>query len=237
MGISGERSRVDAVHSRRRWLALIVPACVFVIFGVESSSAGATTLGPNLLINGDFETPVITQAFVRIPDGATGLPGWTTQNGGVEVMRSLWQPEHGSQSVDLSNYGASLISQTVTTIPGASYLLSWYIAGNPGCTATNVRGLTVLWNLQTVATSTFVQDGHTDAAMGWRQESVTVTAPGPGTTTYVRFARDVSAGGCGVAIDNTSLQLENAPTISPGAITGGGGGGRAGHSGTSTPAT
>jgi choice-of-anchor C domain-containing protein len=187
-----------------------------------ASTLAAMAAGPNLLTNGDFESPVTSQAWIHVANGTSGLPGWTTSGDGVELMHSYWQPAHGQQSVNLSSFGASEVAQQVETTSGASYLISWYISGNPQCTTPTTRVLHVIWNGNTVATPTFDVSGHTFQSMGWTLQSTQVAASG--ATSTLAFLRAVSTdGSCGVAIDDVALQLV-AGTGGP-ARSGGAGGG------------
>lgn len=137
------------------------------------------------------------------------MPGWTVTSGSVDlVTSSYWQPALGSQSVDLAGSTSGSLTQSVSTVSGESYALGWYIAGNPDC-GQSVKSMKVDWNGRPVegAPYTFNDTGHSDAAMGWQHEEVTVTAES--TTSVLSFA-DVTPdhSPCGSTLDGVTLTGE-----------------------------
>jgi hypothetical protein len=100
---------------------------------VAAMGLGAATrvgAGPNLVTNGDFETPALD------PGGfpAVTIPGWVV-NGTPTVIsygaaRSAPVPL-GAQSLDLNSSGPATISQDLTTTPGTTYHVSFAVSGVP----------------------------------------------------------------------------------------------------------
>lgn len=206
-------------------MAALVGAAAFM-FRLLVAPVDAGADGQNLLVNGDFESPLISQQWTHVANGTTGLAGWTTSGDGVELMRAYWQPAHGSQSVNLSSFGASEVTQQVSTSAGRRYQISWYISGNPQCTTPTTRVLHVLWNGATASTPTFDVSGHSFTSMGWTRQAIEVTAAA--STSTVAFLRAVATdGSCGVAIDNVALELVGAG----GGVLGTGGGAGGSQSG------
>jgi hypothetical protein len=98
--------------------------------------------GPNLIVNGDFETPLVGTGY---RSGATDwdyftpvsgtVGGWTVEitgnDGGppgpdLEFWTELMGPSYsGDQYVELDGFDPTKISQTVETIPGALYDLTY----------------------------------------------------------------------------------------------------------------
>ncbi|MBV8085062.1 MAG: DUF642 domain-containing protein [Chloroflexi bacterium] len=193
--------------------AAAAAACAVAVVAMLHSLPASAAAGGNILVNGDFELPAISQSFTLLPNGTSALPGWTTSGGGVEIIRSYWQPAHGSQSVNLSSSAAGAeVSQTVSTSPGARYLVSWYLSGNPQCATPPVRPVVVLWNGSQVAEPTFDVSGHSFSSMGWTLETASVTAASSKST--LSFQRSTTITTCGIAIDDVSLTL-TAPAPTP----------------------
>ena len=186
-----------------------------IIQAVTSAPADAA---PNLIENGSFESPAVTpcsdayncpgQGFEDLtPANNPIIPGWTIGGVGIDLNNNHWQAEDGVQSVDLAGNGPGSVSQTVTTVAGETYTLSWWMAGNPDDPGNGylIKTMDVYWGGATpVADPSFNTAGHTDASMGWVEEQVNLTATS--TSTTVEFA-DASAGatGYGATLDNVSL--------------------------------
>ncbi|MBM4076884.1 MAG: DUF642 domain-containing protein, partial [Planctomycetes bacterium] len=96
---------------------------------------------PNLITNGDFEAPPNT-----VFSATTTVPGWTVQSGNVDIDRNnspstplsdIRTPD-GNFALDLTGtlpVGTSnltVLSQTLTTVPGNRYVLSFLRGGSNG---------------------------------------------------------------------------------------------------------
>jgi choice-of-anchor C domain-containing protein len=175
---------------------------------VTAQSAGSSTPG-NLLVNSSFEAPSDNgSTYIEYGGGSTAIPGWTVGGDSVDVTStSYWQADDGTQSVDLAGSGPGSVSQTVATTAGATYTLSWALAGNTNC-GSSVKTMDVDWNGTVVDAPTFDTTNTTNADMGYVQEQVTVTATGPSST--LTFS-DATAGDtlCGPVLDNVSLVPQN----------------------------
>jgi hypothetical protein len=100
---------------------LMVPVCGWAM--------GGTT---QLLVNGSFEEPVIAPtSFTVLPT----IPGWTATNGfevqSNEVLGAGQSTPFGNQYVELNVVGPSTLSQTVATVPGEQYTLSFNLSARP----------------------------------------------------------------------------------------------------------
>lgn len=175
--------------------------------------SAATHAAPvSLITNGSFET-----LPVALGDGQwTVLPslaGWTVDaSSGVEVRRNVvGSAQDGAVFIELDtnagSFGASTfdnttnswISQSLATVAGTHYTLSWYYAPRPG-EAADTNAIDVLWNGVKLATS----NGSGMGANGgvWRQFSLDVVGTGQDT---LRFAAGGKADAAGGSLDNVSL--------------------------------
>jgi len=79
----------------------------------------------NLIVNGDFEDPVIADWAAYNPGDLT-LTGWTIGGSGVQHFNGPWSG-WPSQVVQLTGdyVAAGPVSQTIATTIGASYTISW----------------------------------------------------------------------------------------------------------------
>ena len=102
-------------------------------------SIGARLPAENLVVNGSFEDGVGTYDggngvdFVTLKAGSTGITGWTIILSSIDYDGSYWQASDGGRSLDLEGAGGDLggVSQTISTVPGKAYVLTFDMAGNP----------------------------------------------------------------------------------------------------------
>ena len=192
-----------------------------VPFGMESVDGECVAMCNadfNLLQNGGFEAPVITETDYNqggwgIVPFAEPLLSWlgefVTPGGegrlGLELQAGVaGTPHNGSaQLAELDGDHPTRIYQDVPTIPGDDYTLSYYFSPRPGYDASE--------NILEVALDGNVVDTHTGSITGatvWAQYTKTFTATG--AVTRVAFA-DIgnddsgSNGGVGSFLDDVSL--------------------------------
>jgi choice-of-anchor C domain-containing protein len=163
--------------------------------------AGVAYAGTNKVKNGGFEKPVEGSTVTNYGTGSSIGP-WHVVSGNVDMVTSgLWQPAKGIQSLDLNGDNAGAIEQSVKTVAGTHYQLSFRLSGNPfGDPA--VKDMGVSWNGVEVADETFDVTGHDATHMGWTTRTVEVVATG--ATSTVGFASKLG-GWYGPAIDVVKL--------------------------------
>jgi choice-of-anchor C domain-containing protein len=171
---------------------------VFVLItGVAGRPASAQT---NLLLNGSFESPVISGPFVAVPAGGT-LTNWIVGGDGIDIIRDYWQHSDGAQSIDLSNLEAGSISQTVSTSFGVTYNLIFDMAGNPAGGET-IKDMNVDVTGYASSLQQFNITGFSQTNMGWDQRTISFIALGPSTT--ITFT-SLDNNAFGPALDNVRL--------------------------------
>jgi choice-of-anchor C domain-containing protein len=93
---------------------------------------GAELLGDTLQSNGSFEAGPDPGATLPIDPGSTDISEWLVTREQIDYMGSYWVHAHGQRSLDLDGpVGQGGISQTLTTEPGKSYRVSFYLSGDP----------------------------------------------------------------------------------------------------------
>jgi hypothetical protein len=113
-----------------------------IILAAQTSVFASLTVGPNLITNGTFASPVIAASSVS----AVSPTSWTSTlvnfNEGGEFLvnasagpftgvtgggqDSFPAPEQGQQYVAIGDQSGSKVSQTFTVSSPSTYLLSWY---------------------------------------------------------------------------------------------------------------
>lgn len=148
----------------------------------------------NLLTNPSFEAPDVAPGTAEI---FASIPGWTDEACGIEVQDNCCgAPSDGSQHVELdADSCTSAISQTVTTTPGAKYVLSFDFSPRPGVFDNHVI---VTWNGSQVFD--LIEISPPGGDVDWQHHAAVVTATG--TTSTVEFAGADPPDGVGSYLDN-----------------------------------
>ena len=197
-------------------LAKLAARCAVIAIACVSAAVAAP------FQNGSFEIGTDPGgSFLTLANGdSTNITGWTVIRGDIDYIGGYWQPAQGLRSLDLiGDQFVGGVQQTFDTIPGASYSVSFDMAGNPAGGPT-IRPLAV-----TVAgtTNNFTFDitGATLANMNWTTHQFTFVATG--TTETIQFVSDLTGDplGCcyGAALDN--VQIAGLPDLSIAKIHGG----------------
>jgi len=204
-------------HGEREAIVLSIrAACGLAAIGSLLVFCRTSTAQPDLVTNGGFEVPAIGVPNAIITVGNTGMTGWNIGGAsGIDIVRSLWQPAAGYQSVSLNWTSPCTIVQTLSTTPGACYTLSFRIAAENPATDGTIRSVRVRWGGATVLDTTFNPTGHTNASMGWRLESVSVMGHG---SDELRF-ESTTPGAYGPALDDVRVTPQVSVTAQPSPVT------------------
>ena len=180
--------------------------------------AGIGTVSANLVANGGFESPVISNPDGFVTYGFNGLlPNWTVERNGVDQISTYWDAYEGAQSMDMAALSSGVISQSIPTQIGQNYTLTFALSGNPACGPTPaVKTLEVYWDGISIGFFTFDTTGHSiPGDMGW----VVKTIPdlkATKTSTVIRFEDESFTTGdntaCGAALDAVDVEPPFIPT-------------------------
>jgi choice-of-anchor C domain-containing protein len=177
-------------------MAAAVAAAALVVAG----SAGAATI-----VNGGFAGPGEPDGGFQTVGVSTGvIPGWTVSGGNVDWIKGYWQSSDGDGfSVDLNGDQPGAISQTIDTVIGQTYTLSFDMSGNPD----NGSDLRLILADTGGAPTTFAYDldvsSNSRGTMNWMPQSLNFTATG--ASTVITFASGNSNCCFGPAIDNVAI--------------------------------
>jgi uncharacterized repeat protein (TIGR01451 family) len=152
-------------------------------------------------------------------DFYTGLP-WDGSNGvgddgpgAVDVVGCMWQAQDGSRSLDLGggkdspvdipSGGAGGVQQTVTTVPGKQYQVSFYMAAHPGWKYPDWGSVAILAYAPGYSNQFDYTGGvGTPPNMGWELKTFSFTATG--TSSKLAFTR-LKDGVWGPTLDNVRV--------------------------------
>jgi choice-of-anchor C domain-containing protein len=91
----------------------------------------ATAAQATIVINGSFEQgPASVGTFRTYSTGSTAITGWTVTSGSVDLIGSYWNSSDGVRSLDMSGNSPGTIVQTLSTVAGQRYRLSFDVSSN-----------------------------------------------------------------------------------------------------------
>jgi len=175
----------------------------------------------NLVLNGDFEsgTPGSAPDVGTSPVGA--LDYWTISNVDIHSLSQYDDTQPVNKWIDLNALSAGYIQQSINTIIGSTYSVTFNLAAH------NIteKNIVKTCRLSIIGSSTITKDYSFDPSsttfgtyesMGWVTKTLVFTADS--TITLVKFESTCTdCGVVGAAIDNVVVKLcnNNATAISP----------------------
>ncbi len=201
--------------------------CLIAPVSAATATTTPPTTAPtvkNLLNNGNFSLPYAFNAVGLRPGGyytlnkqkVSSIPGWTIEavtdpdlknsagppdyQGGVTVYARgyVQAPPGTNQEVMLDYQGPGSVSQSVSTVPGLSYQVSWFGAGYPGSPTS--KTMNVMWDNKLVATPVYSTAGTNLSTVQYKLDHVVVLANS--TSSSLTFAYDPACQG--TACNNAS---------------------------------
>ena len=165
--LNGMASQVESTSITRRGLLSLV-AVIFLVLG-----AGDRAGAQNLLVNGSFESPVVTDdvgfgwiSFAVDDD----IAGWTVDLpdgaafGGVDLHarqnQTPWTCAHGVQALDLNRSSPGAVYQDVSFAADQWHALSFFLSANLACSP-SVVSMKVLFDDTLIAEEHFETDDKT----------------------------------------------------------------------------
>jgi hypothetical protein len=158
----------------------------------DECDPNAGSASASLLTNGSFEQPPVPAGGFTVFSTGDTFGGWTVMGdpGNVAPLSTTFSggdfsfpAEDGQQSVDMTGTSQSLtgISQTVATMPGHTYCLSFWVGNiaDPGGGYGTSSTINVLVDGSMVTVATNEDD---DTTLSWEQFTSTVHAAGASTT-------------------------------------------------------
>jgi choice-of-anchor C domain-containing protein len=155
----------------------------------------------NLIQNGSFETATVNPGpFLQLNAGSTVITGWTVSQGSIDYIGTYWQASDGGRSLDIHGSWIGKIEQTFNTTIGATYRVTFDLAGNPNASPI-IKDMRVSAGGSS-ADFSFNTTGKSNSNMGWLSKSWDFTANS--TTTTLEFI-GLGNSDAGAALDNVSV--------------------------------
>lgn len=168
-----------------------------------SGSAQAVTI-----VNPSFESGAIGGSF-QTKGAGDDLPGWVI-GGSIDHIGNYWAAQDGNKSIDLNGGGAGSISQTLSgLVAGTTYLVSFWVSGNPDNSQTpNPKTAVLTLGSAGNTVSYTLTAANSTANMLWEERSYSFVATG--TTALLELASN-QANSYGLAVDNFSISAVPEP--------------------------
>lgn len=170
---------------------------------------GGPPVAAPIIINPSFEYGAINARDFETKGAGGDLPGWVI-GGSIDHISSYWSAQDGDNSVDLIGGGAGSISQTLTGLTaGTTYLLSFWVSGNPE-NSQMPNPKTAVLTLGSIGStvSYTLTAANTRSTMHWEKRSYSFVATG--TTALLELASN-QTGYFGMAVDNFSISAVPEP--------------------------
>jgi hypothetical protein len=184
----------------------------------------------NLIENGNFETPDITNINFVIYTTPPSNFVWSIINSNVDLINSLWNGGSGTlnsdgydQSVDIDNN--AILSQSFATEPGKTYYLSFQYSHNPneqgGGNPSSIGYVRVIGDSELV-TETLIHDDPLTTFEDMRFRLYTINFTADSSLTTLQFQGDLSNEFYGFVVDDVKVEAEavnTPPTTSNNTLT------------------
>jgi choice-of-anchor C domain-containing protein len=185
------------------------------LLGLAAALAFFSTASPasavvNLISNGSFEFGTNDAAFggfSTIP-GSASINSWLV-GGSVDWINGYWQAQSGTHSVDLNGTSIGSLQQTIATVAGQAYALTFYVSANPDNIPNPGSDSRTLLASAGGASMSFGYTAfvppNSRSEMNWDLRTFNFVATGE--STLISFASTTPEGNCcyGIALDNVAV--------------------------------
>jgi len=158
--------------------------------------------------NGDLDGP--PGGFQFLAAGSNVINNWTIVSGSIDWIRGYWQSaDTDGYSIDLNGGSGGTLAQTINTVAGQAYNLSFSLSGNPDAFRGETRIAVVGAGGSTIGTATYDLSAlNSRTNMLWETREFYFIATG--ATTEIRFTSGNPIPGSGntswgAALDNVSV--------------------------------
>ncbi len=172
----------------------------------------------NLILNGSFESPLLSSGqLLDLSAGSNVIPNWTILGSDILLLQtnysepangiSAFTAQDGLNSVDLTgafNTGPTDgVSQTVATVSGTSYTLTFYVGRASSSSGFYLTPATVGLSINGGAQTMYTNSNLTTGTTNW--ELFTVNFMATGSSTNIAFFNDTPSATAYAGLDNVTL--------------------------------
>jgi choice-of-anchor C domain-containing protein len=169
--------------------------------------AGSASAATNLIQNGHFIGPNPNGSFVTVGAGSSAIPEWDVLAGNVDWIQGYWAGSDGDGfSIDLNGTTQGTIGQSIDTVIGKHYTLTFDIAANPDFSGLRVA---IVGANGTIGVENYSLNQGQPVA--WSPRALGFTANS--TSTLITFSSGNPDNCCyGAAIDNVAVGVPEPAT-------------------------
>ena len=174
-------------------------ASLMLVSGAAQAQNGVT--------NGGFEDPVIGGSCCNTVTVPNTFPGWTVTTGDINVVNGTFGSANGNLAIEGSQYldligesGSGGISQSIATIAGSAYQLSFAYSHN----IFSVGAASASYAVGSALTGSFSHNTGTNTNLDWQFVTQRFVA-GPGTSTLLSFTNVPNGTSGGIFLDAVSV--------------------------------
>ena len=209
------------MYQRLLSLLILSSGASVIVAGIGTAKASAM----NLVTNGSFEAGGSQNLLVGV--GSNAISDWEVTQDNVQQHTRFWN-SLGSSPTDISNTfnsidldgdigSAGAIAQTIDTVSGEVYHLSFHMGGNYFNFANLERQMEVFWGTQSLGIFTHeLSAGETRGNFNWDPYKIQVVGTGSDQLKFVSLSG--ANAGWGAAVDLVSV--EAVPVPEPGTVVG-----------------
>ena len=171
---------------------------LIIITAALLAALGSAQAASSIVVDGSFEQQAQATGTWAVYQT---LPGWTTFAGsGIELRNGVaGDASNGKNYVELDSHSNSGMAQTLTTLAGSFYTLSFDYSARAGIAAAS-NGIEVLWNGASIATVT--ADGKGSFGNDWHLYSYNLLGTG---SDVLGFRAVGTSDGFGGSLDSVSV--------------------------------
>jgi hypothetical protein len=194
---------------KTRTANVLAAALTALVLGAFSQPARA-----DLIVNGGFEFPSIGNVFYQNygtftnnPYAGPGFQGWTITLNNVDIVNPVAGPWNapafqGLQILDLVGYGSTgAISQSFTTTPGQTYLLTFGYSNNPGSGAAEAS--VIVFGSSSLLSALVSHSTAASGNLNWNTYSASFIANSE--TTTLAFNNTIGGSNGGIMLDAVAV--------------------------------
>jgi hypothetical protein len=175
-----------------------------IMSGLMVTSILITGVASASIVNGSFEAPDVKSGSWQV---FTDIPGWIATGAGAEVRDNVAGSAYdGDQFIELDSYSNSAIEQTIDTIAGSPYEITWAYSPRMGKLNANTNGIAIYWNDELLDEIALSGVGNSDNV--WTLLTTDVTGSGSDTLKFVATGVSDAMGG---SLDAISIQVVPVP--------------------------
>lgn len=189
----------------------VTTLCIAATF---CSFAVSTSYGTGLL-NGDFESPVLSGLGATYTSAPTDFAWQVGEGGQIDHLRDYFQPSSGYQCVDLNGWAKGSIYQDFQLSNTGFWQLSFDMAGNPdlpGIKTLRVEFGPAEGPWVNMGTFSFDSTGTSPYDLQWTTVDIPAFSALEGVNYRLQFI-SLNEGPCGPLLDNVRLALIPEPSV------------------------